>query len=127
MGRRMSVMVVLVLTCGLLCAPVARAQSSGSIAGVVRDTSGGVLPSVTVETASSRAHRAGPQRRHRCRRSIPDHRVRPGTYTVTFSLPGFTSVKREGIELTSGFTATVNGELCVGALEETSGPVHREP
>ncbi|HYH44461.1 MAG TPA: DUF1028 domain-containing protein, partial [Thermoanaerobaculia bacterium] len=45
--------------------------------------------------------------------------LRPGTYTVTFSLPGFNVVKREGIELTGSFTATVNVELRVGALEET--------
>src|SRR6185295_49975 len=42
-----------------------------------------------------------------------------GTYTVTFTLTGFSTVKREGIELTSGFTATVNGDLKVGSLQET--------
>ena len=45
--------------------------------------------------------------------------LRPGTYTVTFTLPGFSPVKREGIELTGSFTATVNADLRVGALEET--------
>ena len=45
--------------------------------------------------------------------------LRPGTYTVTFSLPGFSTVKREGIELSGSFVATVNGDLKVGALEET--------
>ena len=45
--------------------------------------------------------------------------LRPGTYSVTFSLPGFSTVKREGIELTGSFVATVNGDLKVGALEET--------
>jgi hypothetical protein len=45
--------------------------------------------------------------------------LRPGTYVVTFSLPGFTTVKQEGIELPSSFTATINGELRVGAVEET--------
>ena len=45
--------------------------------------------------------------------------LRPGTYTVTFSLPGFSTVKREGLELTTAFTATVNAELKVGSLEET--------
>ena len=45
--------------------------------------------------------------------------VRPGTYAVTFTLPGFSSVKREGNELTGSFTAAVNVELQVGALEET--------
>src|SRR5262245_37233573 len=119
MGRHMRVMVVLVLACGLVCAPVAGAQSTGSIAGVVRDTAGGVLPGVTVEAASAALI-------ERVRSAVTDAEgqyqiieLRPGTYSVTFSLPGFTSVKREGIELTSGFTATVNGELRVGALEET--------
>ena len=45
--------------------------------------------------------------------------LRPGTYSVTFTLPGFSTVKREGIELTGTFVATVNGDLKVGALEET--------
>src|SRR5207253_3077618 len=43
----------------------------------------------------------------------------PGVYVVTFALTGFNSVKREGIELSAGFTATVNAEMRVGALEET--------
>ena len=45
--------------------------------------------------------------------------LRPGTYTVTFSLPGFGVFKREGLELTSNFTATVNAELRIGELKET--------
>src|SRR5207247_1319983 len=45
--------------------------------------------------------------------------LRPGTYTVTFTLPGFSTVRREGLELTTAFTATVNAELKVGTLEET--------
>jgi hypothetical protein len=45
--------------------------------------------------------------------------LRPGTYTVTMSLTGFTTVKREGIELSGNFVATVNGDLRVGSLEET--------
>ena len=45
--------------------------------------------------------------------------MRPGTYTVTFTLPGFTTVKREGIELPTNFTATVNAELGVGDVTET--------
>ena len=45
--------------------------------------------------------------------------LRPGAYVVTFSLPGFSTLRREGIELTAGFTATVNAELSLGALEET--------
>src|SRR5262249_19575622 len=45
--------------------------------------------------------------------------LRPGAYTVTFSLPGFSTLKRESLELTTGFTATVNAELKVGGLNET--------
>ena len=45
--------------------------------------------------------------------------LRPGTYSVTFTLPGFTTLKRDGIELSGIFVATLNGELKVGALEET--------
>ncbi len=45
--------------------------------------------------------------------------LRPGTYTVTFTLPGFGVVKQEGIELTSDFTANVNADMKVGTLEET--------
>ena len=97
----------------------AAAQSASGIAGVVRDASGGVLPGVTVEAASSAliegtrttVSDAGGQFQ------ITD--LRPGDYTVTFSLTGFKTVKREGIRLSAAFTATVNVELAVGQLEET--------
>jgi Carboxypeptidase regulatory-like domain len=94
------------------------AQATG-IAGVVRDTSGAILPGVTVEAAS-------PALIERSRTAISDAQgqykildLRPGTYTVTFTLSGFSAVKREDIELPAQFTATVNAELKVGALEET--------
>ena len=94
------------------------AQASG-IAGVVRDTSGAVMPGVTVEASS-------PALIERVRTATTDTQgqykivdLRPGEYTVTFTLPGFSIVKREGIELPATFTATVNAELRVGALEET--------
>ena len=95
------------------------AQQASAIAGVVRDTSGGVLPGVTVEAASPalieklRAATTDGEGRY----NIVD--LRPGTYTVTFTLPGFAVVRREGLQLASGFTATVNAELQVGSLEET--------
>ena len=94
------------------------AQSSG-IAGVVRDASGGVLPGVTVEAASpalierSRAVVTDSQGRY----NIVD--LRPGVYSVTFTLTGFSTVRRPDIELPAAFTATVNAELKVGTLEET--------
>jgi hypothetical protein len=92
---------------------------SGSISGVVRDSSGAVLPGVTVEAAS-------PALIEKVRSVVTDGtgaytivNLRPGTYSVSFTLPGFNVVKREGIELTSAFTANVNAELRVGAIEET--------
>ena len=51
------------------------------------------------------------------RYSIVD--LRPGTYTVTFTLPGFNTVRREGIQLSGSFVATIDVELVVGALQET--------
>jgi hypothetical protein len=94
------------------------AQASG-IAGVVRDTSGAVLPGVTVEASSPvliekvRTVTTDSQGRY----NIVD--LRPGTYAVTFTLTGFSTVRREGIELTASFTAPVNVDMRVGALEET--------
>ena len=97
----------------------AAAFAQAAITGVVRDTSGAVLPGVTVEAAS-------PVLIERTRSVVSDdtgqYRIvdlRPGTYNVTFALPGFNTVKREGIELSGDFVATVSVELRVGALEET--------
>jgi hypothetical protein len=94
-------------------------QASGGIAGVARDASGGVLPGVTVEATS-------PVLIEKVRTVTTDGEGRynivdltPGTYTVTFTMTGFSIVRREGIQLSSGFTATINAELRVGALEET--------
>src|SRR5204862_472323 len=52
-------------------------------------------------------------------RQFHNPQLRPGSYTVTFTLPGFTVVRREGVELTSDFTATINADLRVGAVQET--------
>src|SRR5687767_3654151 len=84
--------------CACVLLPVAAgAQSLGSIAGVVRDASGGVLPGVNVEAAS-------PALIEKVRSVVTDESgnykiidLRPGTYTVTISLPGFSTYKREGI------------------------------
>lgn len=95
----------------------ARAQSA--IAGVVKDTTGAVLPGVTVEVSS-------PALIEQTRSAVTDAQgqykivdLRPGTYSISFSLPGFATVKREGVDLPANFTAPVNGELRVGAVEET--------
>ena len=98
---------------------VGSAQQASGIAGVVRDATGAVLPGVMVEAAS-------PALIEKARSAITDNEgrynvvdLRPGTYVVTFTLAGFNTIRREGIELTSGFTATVNADMRVGALEET--------
>ena len=92
---------------------------SASITGTVKDTSGAVLPGVTVEVSS-------PALIEKTRSAVTDstgqYRIvdfRPGTYAVTFTLTGFSSVKREGIELSGSFTASVNADMKVGAVEET--------
>src|SRR5262245_50073439 len=100
--RRVMGTSLVALTC-LLLPRAAWSQQTSGIAGVVRDTSGAVLPGVTVEAASSALI-------EKVRTVVTDGEgqyrvidVRPGTYTVTFTLPGFSTVKREGIELTAGF------------------------
>jgi hypothetical protein len=101
-----------------LVVPVA-AHAQATITGVVRDTSGAVLPGVTVEVASPvliekvRSVVTGETGQYRV------ENLRPGTYSMTITLPGFSTVKRDGVELTGTFTATVNVEMRVGALEET--------
>ena len=104
------------LVCALLLAPAAWAQAIG---GSVSDNTGGVLPGVTV-TASS------PELTGADRVVVTDSAglysiidLRPGTYTVTFELPGFGGVIREGVELTTGFTANIDAQLSVGAIAET--------
>ena len=112
----------LLWTVGLLAAlalipTVASAQSA--ISGLVTDTSGAILPGVTVEASSDvliekvRSVVSDGQGRY----SVVD--LRPGTYKVTFTLPGFSSFVRDRIELPANFNATVNAELAVGSLEET--------
>jgi hypothetical protein len=99
--------------------PALAQGQTGTIAGVVRDSSGAVLPGVTVEASS-------PALIEKTRSAVTDGQgaykiidLRPGTYSVSFSLAGFSTVRREDITLTASFTANVNADLRVGALEET--------
>ena len=99
---------------------VASAQSAQSaIAGTVRDASGGILPGVTVEVSSpaliegTRIGVTGGQGQYR----IVD--LRTGTYSVTFTLPGFSVLTQEGIILPADFTALVNAELSISTVQET--------
>jgi hypothetical protein len=93
--------------------------AQGAITGVIKDASGAVMPGVTVEASS-------PALIEKVRAVVSDdtgqYRIvdlRAGIYSVTFSLTGFSTVKREGIELTGTFVATVNADLKVGSLQET--------
>jgi hypothetical protein len=103
----------------LLSAHAAAQTGTGGIAGVVRDATGEVVPGVTVEASS-------PALIEKTRTVVTDGsgqysivNLRPGVYVVTFTLTGFNTARREGIELTADFTAPVNVEMRVGALEET--------
>src|SRR5437763_13529380 len=105
-----------VLACVLV---PAFAFAQASIVGTVKDSSGAVLPGVTVEASS-------PELIEKTRTAVSDgtgqyriENLRPGTYTVSFILTGFSTVKREGIELMGTFAATVNADLRVGAVAET--------
>ena len=107
---------IFVLFASLAVPAAALAQSA--IAGVVKDSTGAVLPGVTVEASSpaliekvktAATNEAGQYR-------IVD--LRPGTYTVTFTLTGFNTVVREGVLLEANFTAPINAEMRVGAVSE---------
>ena len=111
------------LCAGVLLAPATVSAQTG-IAGVVRDTTGAIMPGVTVEASS-------PALIEKSRVAISDSAgqykivdLPPGTYAVTFSLAGFKSVKRTDILLEGTFTAQINADLQVGAMEETL-TVHR--
>ena len=93
--------------------------AQASIVGTVKDASGGVLPGVTVEAAS-------PVLIEKVRTAVTDGSgqfrivdLRPGPYSITFTLTGFSTVRRDGVELTGSFTAAINAELKVGSLQET--------
>src|SRR5947207_3524929 len=115
--RRLGLTSILATLACFAVPAVVAAQSA--IAGVVRDSTGAALPGVTVEASSAaliekvRTAQTDGQGRY----EIVD--LRPGVYTVTFSLQSFTTVKREGIELPAAFTATVGAELRGGDLAET--------
>src|SRR3954454_13818188 len=109
---------ILLVASMILALPLS-AYAQASIAGVVKDASGAVLPGVTVEATS-------PVLIEKARTAVTDgsgqYRIvdlRAGAYTVSFTLVGFSAVRREGIELTGCFTAVINADLKVGALAET--------
>jgi hypothetical protein len=112
---------VLLLVIGLITTvpAIAFAQAQGTVAGTVRDASGAVLPGVTVEASS-------PALIEKVRTVVSDGagqytiiNLPPGIYVVSFTLPGFASVRREAVEVSVNFTTTINADLRVGAVEET--------
>ena len=110
--------IVRALAAFMLFAPsVVYAQAT--LAGIARDTSGAVLPGVTVEAASpvliEKVRTATTDATGRF--TIPD--LRPGTYKVTFSLTGFRTIVRDGVELAGTAVATVNADMAVGGVQET--------
>lgn len=95
------------------------AFAQASIAGSTRDTSGAALPGVTVEASS-------PALIEKTRTAVTDDRglfrivnLPPGTYSVTFALPGFSQVRRDGVELSGSFTAQIDADMTVGGVTET--------
>jgi hypothetical protein len=117
MTRSRMYMLVIALGCLLALPTTAHAQSA--FAGIVKDATGAVLPGVTVEASS-------PALIEQVRTATTDSsgaykidNIRPGVYVLTFSLPGFSTVKKEGVELQSNFTASINADMKVGAVEET--------
>src|SRR5258705_12529458 len=115
--RRAGTLLLLIGAAVLLLPALASAQAS--ISGMVQDSSGAVLPGVTVEAAS-------PALIEKTRVAVTDAAgrysivdLRPGTYAVTFILTGFSPVKREGVVLSGTFDAQVNADLRVGSLQET--------
>ena len=105
----------------LVVAPrLASAQSQ--ITGTVNDASGAALPGVTVEASSAALI-------ERTRAVVTDAAgqyrlvdLRPGVYTITFTITGFSTFKREGVELPDNFIATINAEMKLGALDLLEKP-----
>src|SRR3954454_17203185 len=115
MGRYVKALALLVF----LAALPAAAYAQASIVGTVRDESAAVLPGVTVEASS-------PALIEKVRSVVTSgtgqyaiEDLRPGIYTLTFTLNGFATSKREGIELSGSFIATVNADMKVGGVAET--------
>ena len=117
--------VFVALACLAVLPSSVHAQSA--LAGTIKDASGAVLPGVSVEASS-------PALIEKTRSVVSDAQgnykivdLRPGVYTVTFSLTGFSTVKREGLELPSNFTMSVNADLRVGSLQETVAVTGESP
>ena len=110
---------LVVVACLLPSLVWSQGASTATITGVAKDSSGAVLPGVTVEASS-------PALIEKIRSTVTDDRgeyrlpeLRPGLYTVTFTLPGFATFRRDGLELRTNFTAQIDAEMTVSQLQET--------
>src|SRR5688572_11292226 len=97
----------------------AAAYAQASFSGIVKDTSGAVLPGVTVEASS-------PVLIEKSRSAVTDGEgryiiqdLRPGSYRVAFTLPGFKTVVRDNVELLGTSVVSVNADMAIGTVEET--------
>src|SRR5207244_7913183 len=111
----------------LILLPAVASAQDGQIAGTVRDSSEGVVPGVLVEVTS-------PALIEKVRSATTDssgqYRITNlpvGTYTVTFTLEGFSRQQRDNVALTTGFTASVNATMAVGTVSETVTVVGESP
>ena len=103
----------------LLGAPLAHAQTTGSITGLVTDASGAVLPGVTITLSGDRLI-GGPQTQvSDTNGTYRFDRLVPGAYNVKFELQGFRTVERPDVRISAAFVATINGKMEVGSLSET--------
>jgi hypothetical protein len=111
----------LVIGLALPCTAAAQgggASSTGTIQGRVADSSAAVLPGVTVTAASPSMIGTQTQVTNE-NGSYRFPAVPPGVYELTFELAGFNTVKRGNVQISLGFTATVNADLAVATLQET--------
>jgi hypothetical protein len=118
MLRRLFANAIVAASVGVVLLPVP-ASAQSAITGLVKDSSGGVLPGVAVEASS-------PALIERVRTVVTDAQgryaivdLRPGVYKVTFTIQGFSTFVADAIDLPSNFTATVNADLRVGTVEES--------
>src|SRR5262245_63278498 len=111
----------------VVCCPVvvfaaatAHAQvQTGSITGIVTDTSNAVMPGVTVSLAGDKLIGGTQTETTDATGSYRFDRLPPGTYRVKFELQGFRSIDRSDIAVSASFVATVNAKLEVGNVSET--------
>jgi Carboxypeptidase regulatory-like domain len=114
--RRIFVLCSLAL---LLGAPIAQAQTTGSITGLVTDASGAVLPGVTITLTGERLIGGAQTQVSDASGTYRFDRLAPGSYNVKFELQGFRTVERPDVRISAAFVASINGKMEVGSLSET--------